>query len=84
MTEPLTLSHTFGLPLFFGTYFQFTRLFSWQSPLIPCKAGEWASQVVLKNLMANAGDKGDVRFDSMDRGTWWGTVHGVLKELDMT
>ena len=30
---------------FFLTDFHFTYLFSWQSPLIPCKAGEWASQV---------------------------------------
>ena len=22
--------------------------------------------------------------NSMDRGTWWATVHGVAKELDMT
>jgi len=22
--------------------------------------------------------------NSMDRGTWWATVHGVMKESDMT
>ena len=50
---------------------------------------------VLRNLLANAGATGDVglipgsgRFSGignpMDREAWWATVHGVIKELDMT
>ena len=52
---------------------------------------------MVKNLPANAGDLGLIPGEgngnplqqsclgnSMDRGAWQATVHGVTKELDMT
>ena len=61
---------------------------------------------LVKNLLANAGDVGDMGSvsgsgrspevgngnslqyscleNSMDRETWWATVHGIIKEPDMT
>ena len=49
---------------------------------------------MVKNPRANAGDldlipglgksPGGEMGTPMDRGTWWATVHGVAKKLDMT
>ena len=54
--------------------------------------------LVVKNLPANAGDQHSIPGlgrspgeemvahleNSMDRGAWWATVHGVAKESEMT
>ena len=60
-------------------------LVTWQTP--PANAGDAGSVPGLERSPGEGNDnplQSSCLENSMDRGAWWATVHGVAKELDTT
>ena len=62
----------------------------WSSKEFTCNAGDTGDAGSIPGLGRSPGEgNGNPLWYSclenlMDRGSWWATVHGVAKELDMT
>ena len=67
---------------------QVVQLVTWQTP--PASAGDAGDAGSVPGLERSPGEGNDNPLqsscleNSMDKGAWWATVHGVAKELDTT